>query len=180
MPYKDKAARKANDFKNRTKLLAYYAKYDQEHIEEKKAWRTKHYAVNKKSLLARKRKWILENKEISAAWSKVFNESFKGRHCGLRKTMRGDGVPKLDLLWNFNFYVALIQDLECHYCLGPLNRTGGGLDRVDNNLGHLCYNVVPCCRKCNSIKEDDILYEEMMTTLVPALRKLRISRLKIS
>ena len=79
-------------------------------------------------------------------------------------------------MWSFHFYESLIHEASCHYCLGPLSETGGGLDRIVNSVGHTCYNVVPCCRQCNRIKGHDISYKEMLI-LAPALRKIRIERI---
>lgn len=43
---------------------------------------------------------------------------------------------------------ALFQ-MPCHYCgAAPLN----GIDRVDNNLGYMTTNCVPCCTPCNLSK----------------------------
>jgi hypothetical protein len=39
---------------------------------------------------------------------------------------------------------------SCEYCGSELDTIR--LDRVDNNLGYLLENVVPCCFKCNSFK----------------------------
>lgn len=52
---------------------------------------------------------------------------------------------------------------NCFYCETPANKFfkpkngfGGieynGIDRVDNSLGYLERNCVPCCTKCNSVK----------------------------
>ena len=51
---------------------------------------------------------------------------------------------------------------HCHYCGLPpqteskyrtvKNITYNGLDRVDNGLGYVAGNVVPCCRFCNGMK----------------------------
>jgi hypothetical protein len=95
----------------------------------------------------------------------------KRRHKTLLCFLRKEGIQSSDLLWSFNFYSHLIADVSCHYCLGLLNQTGAGLDRVENNTGHTCYNVVPCCRKCNRIKGNDTSYEEMML-LAPVLREI--------
>ena len=40
-------------------------------------------------------------------------------------------------------------ELECFYC-GTEN--GNGIDRVDNAIGYIRDNVVPCCKTCNYIK----------------------------
>ena len=50
-------------------------------------------------------------------------------------------------------YMELI-DLPCHWCGGPLAETGVGLDRLDNSIGYIEENVVPCCAHCNSIKSN--------------------------
>lgn len=172
MPYKDKAKRKAHELEIRERLLSYYKKYDDEHKEQKKAYRAKHYAENKEFMLARGRKWRSENKELMAILHKNNSRSLKGRHKTLKVALIRDDTPQTDLLWRENFYGALIQDAECHYCSRPLNETGGGLDRMDNSIGHTCYNVVPCCRLCNRTKAHDILYEEMKV-LAPALKQVR-------
>lgn len=55
-----------------------------------------------------------------------------------------------------------LSQLECYYC-GVINSNRyyikypnksyeilyNGLDRVDNNFGHINGNVVPCCKRCN-------------------------------
>jgi 5-methylcytosine-specific restriction endonuclease McrA len=97
----------------------------------------------------------------------------RGRHQHLKKFLRNDGVSLLDPLWNLNFYTALIQDSECHYCLGPLSPTGHALDRKNSESGHEACNVVPCCWPCNSIKGKYWEYEHMML-LAPKLRKSRV------
>lgn len=55
--------------------------------------------------------------------------------------------------------------LDCHYCgASPsihLKRPGiyrgevriNGIDRVDNNLGYTLDNIVPCCKRCNKMKQ---------------------------
>lgn len=40
----------------------------------------------------------------------------------------------------------------CAYCGRNYGRMT--LDRIDNNVGHLVTNVVPCCLRCNYIKRD--------------------------
>jgi hypothetical protein len=175
--YKTKEARKAYEATRKEEMRAYQKQYDFENRERKKAWRKKHYAENREVMIERAKTRRLRNLEKCKEQDREQSESVKGRHGSLRRALRRDGTDRLDSLWDINFYEALILDRECHYCLGPLDRTGGGLDRIDNNGGHTCYNVVPCCRKCNRIKGHDTSYQEMML-LVPALRE--IIRLKSS
>ena len=100
----------------------------------------------------------------------------RGKFNHLKTKMKKEGTPKADdLLWNFHFYSEFIKGGVCHYCFGPLEPYGHGLDRVENKIGHVCYNVVLCCRQCNRIKGNDISYENMML-LAPALREIRRRR----
>lgn len=67
----------------------------------------------------------------------------------------------------------------CHYCHGPLNKMGRGLDRKNNSVGYLLSNVVPCCKSCNTMKSDYLSYEEMML-LSPILQTIRKKRLELT
>ena len=44
-----------------------------------------------------------------------------------------------------------IVGLPCYYC-GTVERIS--IDRVDNNLGYVEGNMVPCCKTCNWMKSD--------------------------
>jgi hypothetical protein len=48
---------------------------------------------------------------------------------------------------------AIVAD-PCHYCGGPLEPTGYGLDRKDTHGAYTLTNVVPCCQACNRRKKD--------------------------
>jgi hypothetical protein len=117
----------------------------------------------------------IENFERYKVKSRIYRESLSGRHQELRRALKEEGVPTDDLLWNQRFYFELIQDNRCYYCLGSLNPTSHGLDCINNELGHVVFNVVPCCKSCNQKKSNDVTYEEMML-LVPALREIRRRR----
>jgi hypothetical protein len=47
---------------------------------------------------------------------------------------------------------AQLEKLECYYC--GENTKILGYDRVDNNIGYLKSNIVPCCDICNYMKSD--------------------------
>jgi len=75
--------------------------------------------------------------------------------------------------------VRQITSMECHYCGSvpsqvcvPSGNTNlarknfgtyvyNGLDRVNNDLGYVLGNVVPCCAYCNIAKNDQS-YEEFI------------------
>jgi hypothetical protein len=116
-----------------------------------------------------------ENKDELRLLQIDYSRSLEGRHKYVKIVLKREKVDPSDMLWHPNFYAALIQDLICHYCLGPLNRTSLGLDRMDNKLKHVCYNVVPCCWTCNSWRRDKISYSQMMR-LAPLLKEFRLER----
>lgn len=59
---------------------------------------------------------------------------------------------------------------DCHYCgtkpenISGQNRCNGiyiynGIDRIDNNKGYILENSVPCCKRCNTAKNDSTIQE---------------------
>ena len=62
----------------------------------------------------------------------------------------------------FEFSLSLedferITGMECHYCGGfssewDVRSRGNGIDRKDSDLGYFTNNCVPCCSKCNFVK----------------------------
>jgi hypothetical protein len=42
-------------------------------------------------------------------------------------------------------------DKDCYYCKQTIN--GIGIDRVDNAIGYVIGNCVPCCKTCNWMKQ---------------------------
>lgn len=55
------------------------------------------------------------------------------------------------------FLLEIIQK-ECVYCS---SKNKIGVDRMDNNIGHLKSNCVPCCYRCNITRSDNFSFEEM-------------------
>lgn len=71
------------------------------------------------------------------------------------------------LEWNLSReFFGWISKQPCHYCgvepyqVHEQRRANGayvfnGIDRVDNEVGYIESNCVPCCGKCNYIKSDE-------------------------
>lgn len=74
----------------------------------------------------------------------------------------------------FNEYTNLISK-TCHYCHSDLSPYGIGLDRLDNSLGYIPSNVVPCCPSCNRIRSDEFTPTEMhqIANLISELKGTR-------
>ena len=63
-----------------------------------------------------------------------------------------------------------ITKKDCHYCGAKPNNIKNnchyngkyiynGLDRIDNKKGYMIDNVVPCCKRCNTAKNNSTLQE---------------------
>lgn len=61
---------------------------------------------------------------------------------------------------------------ECVYC-GTKEKIG--CDRIDNRIGHIKSNVVPCCIGCNMTRGDNYTYEEMLM-LGPVIKDIKLKR----
>jgi 5-methylcytosine-specific restriction endonuclease McrA len=59
-------------------------------------------------------------------------------------------------------FTELVDGEVCHYCGGPLSKHGIALDRMDNTKGHLAWNCVPCCGRCNYTFGDYYTYAEKL------------------
>ena len=112
-------------------------------------------------------------KECNNRLCSDYKETDRGRYFSAKaRSIKDHGVS----WWNLSeeLYISLIAN-SCHYCKGPLNKKGSGLDRKDNSKGYIEGNVVSCCRKCNSVKMHDLTYDEMMR-LAPILEDIRLKR----
>ncbi|MGH7974933.1 MAG: hypothetical protein ACREBR_05365 [bacterium] len=61
----------------------------------------------------------------------------------------------------------------CFYCgCEPnSNLTGFWLDRIDNNVGYVLKNVVPCCKICNVMK-NNLGFKEFKNHIMKIVRNL--------
>ncbi len=69
-------------------------------------------------------------------------------------------------------YLTYIKQ-PCHYCGGSLPNSGIRLDRVDNTIGYLNSNVVPCCKTCNIAKNNKSV-EEFKVWVINVYNKFQI------
>lgn len=126
------------------------------------------YLRSKEKIKARVRKWQLENKDYVAAKNKKRSRSIKGRFSELtRRAKRYD----ISCTIPFIKYEEIIEHKSCHYCAEALPEAGSGLDRKDNTIGYTIENVVPCCTRCNKMKNSYLTYNEMVVIWELRLRK---------
>ena len=99
--------------------------------------------------------------EYQREYTLEYRRSPKGRYITAKAQAKRRG-------WVFEIPLTQFTELvslPCHYCHGPLNPTSTGLDRVDNSVGYIPSNVVPCCRACNCIKGKYLTYNEAVVAL---------------
>lgn len=66
-----------------------------------------------------------------------------------------------------------ITSRPCWYC--GTTEAPRGCDRIDNAIGHVIRNVVPCCKLCNKTRNDHFTHEEMqiLGKTIALIRKAR-------
>lgn len=153
--------------------------------EKRTEYHKTYYKANKERINAARKARYQTNKEKEQITHKAYLETHKeqikatrasplGRYNALRgKAKTNNHVCTLTL----EEYTAIIASDICHYCQFPTNvSTGSALDRIDNSIGYTKENVVLCCRACNVAKSDYFTYEEMVTTIGPAIHKTKERR----
>lgn len=137
--------------KNKLKIAAYKRQWAIKNKKELAAYHKKYYKLNHASLYKNRRKWRKNNlssyKKSYRKYQrtpKMFYGALKIRHFVLQKREKFRSAPM-----SFISYLKLCAK-PCYYCLGPtIDKTGIGLDRVNNRLGYTVKNVVPACKSCN-------------------------------
>lgn len=83
------------------------------------------------------------------------------------------------LEWNISYsnYFELVSN-RCDYCDSVLPSYGHGLDRLNNDKGYIIGNVVPCCKRCNQIRGDNLTSEEMRIAM-KAVKQFRLDKILV-
>lgn len=79
--------------------------------------------------------------------TRVSNRKYSSYKYSAKRCRNEFRLSKLDF---FSFY-----NKECVYCGSKID--GIGIDRVDNNIGYIYNNCVPCCKHCNWAKSNLLL-----------------------
>lgn len=127
-------------------------------VKCKKCQKRAYYIKNIDREKRRSREYWEHNLESCRAKNKDRSRTVNGRYNELkRSTKRSNKLLKLSQ----QEYENIVYSKNCHYCNEPLPEAGSGLDRKDNNVGYTTDNVVPCCTRCNKMKNQYLTYEEM-------------------
>ena len=76
--------------------------------------------------------------------------------------------------FDIDWMIDNIFNQKCVYC-GDTKRLG--CDRINNDVGHIKTNVVPCCYECNVARGNNFSYDEMKV-IGKVIRKIKLHRSK--
>lgn len=65
--------------------------------------------------------------------------------------------------WDYDLTVDFIRNLLNSFCVYCGGMDSLQLDRKDNAVGYVQTNVVPACKRCNTVKSMYLSYDQMMT-----------------
>lgn len=131
-------------------------KYNEKNKEIIKNKRKEYYLKNKEEVCRKVRNYHTNNSIISIY-----------RKMKYQSKRRGFG----ELTLTFEEFKKFREDNKsCYYCGDGLPLYGSGMDRIDNGKGYTLDNVVPCCFKCNKIRNNSLTSEEMKVAMDAVLK----------
>lgn len=136
--------------KNPNRIAAINARYYLKNLEKIAKQHVEYYRKNKKRLLETRKKYQLEylaKYRLTMAWR---YRKLLVRHYEELVPRGIVGSPMSIQEHRNKLYFADGRERRCWYCYGENNKTGSGLDRLDNNVTYTLKNTVPCCRGCNT------------------------------
>jgi len=181
---KQQEYRKKWSQQNKEKILQYKKTYREKNkqklLQKDKEYRT----LNKNKILETKRKYRENNQEKIKEFSKIYTKNNKEkilkRQNEYKRSIKGrynqakSVANRRNIIWDihFNDYQLLLQS-NCYYSdQHSLPETGIGLDRINNNLGYILTNVIPCCSDCNTSRSNKYTVEEWKAMIL-TLENLR-------
>ena len=128
-----------------------------------------YYLAHKKQAKEYTTRWRVENRERKYEQNRNSNHRnkekirLKTRLPEKRYINAKSSAKRRNHRWTIqkDFYIKLISQ-SCFYCNGPISLTGIGLDRRNSRKGYEPFNVVPCCYRCNLMKNSELTVDEML------------------
>jgi len=101
----------------------------------------------------------------------IYGRTKKGRAIGLWFAYKDVDLKKGR---GFDISIEFIENslnFDCVYC----GFKSTGLDRIDNNIGHISENCVPACKECNVARNDNFTHDEMYL-IGKVIRQIKMNR----
>ena len=102
--------------------------------EDRKRWASTYYQTHK---------------DEHAQWQRDYNKTLKGKHVKLIAKAKVKGI---EVSLTIQELEQILSSGKCHYCGNDLPESGYSVDRLDNRVGYIAVNCVPCCFSCNARK----------------------------
>jgi hypothetical protein len=132
-----------------------------------KMFRAKYNGKNNKRLSINYYKNVEKNRAIA-----LRNHYRKTTNPKTRLRLIKSGATKRGLEFNISleWYLENGWKKKCYYCGGD---TQDGLDRIDNSVGYIENNLVPCCINCNRAKAT-ITQKDFLLMCVSVVKNLKL------
>jgi len=108
-----------------------------------------------------------ECRECTDRTTRAYHRNNRDRHI-LNNSRRADRTLGLQGDLTREKILEMIAS-PCHYCGDKNNRMG--VDRVENSIGHMLTNCVPCCIRCNMLKRN--MPTEAWLFIAPRIKEAR-------
>lgn len=125
--------------------------------------------VAQRSKMYRQKPEVMERDRKRMA---VFAATARGRYQLMKSRSKLKGYVGI---MGLDEYRALTQSAACHYCGGELPPKGVGLDRIENSIGYVACNCVPCCQACNMMK-GEVWTKAEFEQIAVVIRRLKEGR----
>jgi hypothetical protein len=120
-------------------------------------------------------KFSEEEKEKCYAIGRIYIKTEKGRAISLLQShKRFDKKKNRECNLSQEYVIKNILYEKCFYC--GFSAENMGCDRLDNLIGHIIGNVVPCCPDCNVARSNNFTVEEMKIIGL-AIREIKLKRI---
>ena len=145
------------EYNSRKAQKRYYKKHYNKVRKRVKRYMKEHYKRNKALYRKRAYEYARKHKTKIKEYSHQYSRSLSGKYSWAKYICKRRKVE-----WDLSFevYSKLITNKHCYYCKGKLNETGIGLDRRNPSKGYILNNVLPCCKDCNTIKNNFLTVDE--------------------
>jgi hypothetical protein len=142
--------------KNRQKIAKRVAVYHRKNrkriLEQLRAY----YYKNRNKALTYSKRYHRKHRKRALEYFREYSERLSARHRHLLKRHKHQlaprgikGQPMSLKAHQRKLYYIDGRERLCWYCSGENNKTGSGLDRLNNNVTYAVKNTVPACRGCN-------------------------------
>lgn len=100
----------------------------------------------------------LEQKLSKKEKAKEYSKTVKGKAIHkINSYLKYDKTKGFETNISQDFIIKILES-NCSYC----GYSATGIDRLNNSIGHIETNSIPCCKECNIARGDSFTYEEML------------------